>query len=1603
MKRPEQIEGMSGKPEGPKPQPPKLFKGKLKVTLALEPKVEVPQTADLTVLPSNAAAVAEDRGPAPRYEGIAERRGMFGRAALPGAVQASARAAPTAAPRRKATAAERLAQPLLGGPEEEEEAALEAAALEAAPAPPPLVKAGPAVLPPVAKSYLREPKPIAPEPLSYENAAVKKRISDEMADTLLELEEQLEGLKIVGLNLDEGTGFTAEGEPVDGRTTYVFDNEQELEAGPRMSEARLKSLDTLFPSLRIRMNAVLGEGALQPGSTDPIARDYQVLLRLFSFAKTYKQKAEKEAAKQGAKAEAVEAARTKTLEGTPYEDLAEPIQEEKAKAPYEITTDSSYTPGTYPDRKKKNSTIPVQKGFIPQTRRAFSYFIFDKYKRYMLKALEKLDPNACKALGDSSSAQQIYAYQKFVRDYISYMTPYRGVLVYHGLGSGKTCTAIAASEALLSTGGKKRIIVLTPFSLRKNFIQQITFCGFRHFRLMNYWTPHEYKASDGQNALWLFATSVLQIPVSYLTPGRGKSMRIWIPDLNKAPGEENYSKLGGAEQAEIRNQIYETLVYDPYKKKDGLIWFISYNGIPASKLLDIACRRTKDTFDDSVIVVDEIHNLIRLMQGVIDPYLQKITKGDRQAEAMGDAKYLDPDRITSGVWKPKYCSGTMGYKRGYLFYRLLTEAKNSKLIGLSGTPLINFPEELGILANVLHGNNLIYTASLPKIMEAKGNETIVEGLKALGEGNDPEAVCLDFDFYDVQLDDLNKKIVFTFTFLPEGYRKIPGQLGVERIPIGEPLEPVDEKLKKVRACINTVLKRVNPKYSFGDENKFKEVVEPLLPVLGEPTEAEAKQKDDSFKGRFVAPDGVSLINEHVLLKRLTGLISYYKGNRKDLMPEVKEDTIVRVPMSLDQQRKYIAIRLAEIEVEEKKAKGKGAAPKGDDAELAKLSSSQNYRMASRQACNFVFPDGFTRPRPRTAEEAKAADEFGGSAENLGGEDQATEASALEGTPEEEARIEREEEAARQLAAAEEEAVSRRQEEEEIAAKRAELAGKTPAEIEAAVKEIQDRYAEQRRGGLVLAAQVEEPAEPSAAVSTQQERCLANLLRGETYQDALDRSKECLLDFGKPKLALVDASDPSKPSPLGRWSPKYKAILEKIDELPGSSLVYSQFLGMEGIGIFTIVMQANGYTPIKIVSRGGQFAFDEKTEASFRKGPASGDKRFILFTGGEDSEVRKANIDIFNAKLGELSPPLRKVLEESGFTDEVGNKKGELCRVFCITAAGAEGLSLKNVRGVHIMEPYWNDVRMAQVKGRAVRICSHQELPLKERNVSIFTYISVFDRLAQESLGDPRENERMKWAIPQEIWLRDSLDRATAQSYGLVVSAVKGEYAMTSDERLFFISERKKKLVENLTVVMKTAAADCTLNYKENRDGTFICRLLGNEGDFLYHPILQKDIETSGKDNLGDIFKIPAEELAKVREAESKLRFEGEEEEAEPVVRPSEQGRAAVGEAAPVVRPSDQGRAAAGEPEPSAPPPPPPPPPKPAAPVKPFVAKIKYGPKEYAIRGVPDSTGKISQFLIYELEDKTFAKPIGTIQSEFNPERKQWIPKKGTIDMTPPRQ
>ena len=90
------------------------------------------------------------------------------------------------------------------------------------------------------------------------------------------------------------------------------------------------------------------------------------------------------------------------------------------------------------------------------------------------------------------------AHQNRAADLLS-QTNNRGLLFYHNLGSGKTCTSILAADILVRTKGNgiKQVHVFTPGSLRSNFISEYcSLCGKRpqtFKKRYNFWT---YNASN---------------------------------------------------------------------------------------------------------------------------------------------------------------------------------------------------------------------------------------------------------------------------------------------------------------------------------------------------------------------------------------------------------------------------------------------------------------------------------------------------------------------------------------------------------------------------------------------------------------------------------------------------------------------------------------------------------------------------------------------------------------------------------------------------------------------------------------------------------------------------------------------------------------------------------------------------------------------------------------------------------------------------------------------------------------------------------------------------------------------------------------------------
>ena len=75
------------------------------------------------------------------------------------------------------------------------------------------------------------------------------------------------------------------------------------------------------------------------------------------------------------------------------------------------------------------------------------------------------------------------------------------------------------------------------------------------------------------------------------------------------------------------------------------------------------------------------------------------------------------------------------------------------------------------------------------------------------------------------------------------------------------------------------------------------------------------------------------------------------------------------------------------------------------------------------------------------------------------------------------------------------------------------------------------------------------------------------------------------------------------------------------------------------------------------------------------------------------------------------------------------------QVLLISSAGSESLDLKNTRQIHIMENHWNDPKIQQVIGRAIRYKSHSKLPIDERIVDIYMWISVFPKQIKNKSAD----------------------------------------------------------------------------------------------------------------------------------------------------------------------------------------------------------------------------------------------------------------------------
>ena len=955
-------------------------------------------------------------------------------------------------------------------------------------------------------------------------------------------------------------------------------------------------------------------------------------------------------------------------------------------------------PPKQPDILIKSST------YYMNNRDIFVNFInslFEPYKQELISLDNAEDKQSCEK---SSSTTDFTAltHQKIVKDYINLYTPYRGLLLYHGLGSGKTCSSIGIAEGIKTD---REIIVMTPASLRANYIEELKKCGDAIYKKTQYWI---FMNTTANQELAVELSKILNISLEIITRNGGA----WFVDVKQ---KANYDTLSNSQQISLNQQIDE-MIKSKYR-------FINYNGLRMSHLSVLTQDFKINPFSNKVVIVDEAHNLI--------------------------------SRIINKLRRPT----TLPMR----LYDYLMSAENCKIVLLSGTPIINYPNEIGIIFNILRGYINTFSFRL-KITDKRKIDTRV--LQNMFQSKMTYNSTSDFIDY-LEYKPTSNMLVITRN--PYGFRsqyKSNGLLSGSKEYTGvKNSKSKSKNLPKVGEEGNINDELTNDELT--NDEFIKNIVDTLDSNNIEVDDTSIKMTPykalpddyDKFKTYFI--DDHNNVKNHNLLKhRIIGLTSYFPDIIQ-LLPKYQKSQdflVIKIEMSEFQFGVYEEARAKErqLEKQNKKNKKKGV-NKEDDIYKEAVAT---YRIFSRAFCNFVFPrPTIRRPMPNITDEVNDTNDVN-SIQNV-----------LNNT----AYID---------------ILKDIDNKNDIGVYDADEIDQTEA--------IKDKSTEEEGEG--------EGEEEGTELETirPNDKTLENAKRvyDNKIVEALKELKNRQSEFLTPEALKI-------------YSPKFLHILENLQDptYKGLHLIYSQFRTLEGIGILKLVLLANGFAEFKIrKSSSGEWLLSIADEDV-------GKPKFALYTGTETVEEREIVRNIFNNNVEILPISILSSMKSAGLTAG-NNLEGELIKTLMITASGAEGINLKNVRFVHIVESFWHPVRTEQVIGRARRICSHKDLPPELQTVKVFVYLMTFSKQQLESDGSI------------ELRLNDK-------------SKIDGETPLTSDEALYEISSIKETINKNLLTIIKESSIDCSIHVRNGthpENAGLQCFSIGNpkSSNFTYLPNIEQE-------------------------------------------------------------------------------------------------------------------------------------------------------------------
>ena len=215
-----------------------------------------------------------------------------------------------------------------------------------------------------------------------------------------------------------------------------------------------------------------------------------------------------------------------------------------------------------------------------------------------------------------------------------------------------------------------------------------------------------------------------------------------------------------------------------------------------------------------------------------------------------------------------------------------------------------------------------------------------------------------------------------------------------------------------------------------------------------------------------------------------------------------------------------------------------------------------------------------------------------------------------------------------------------------------------------------------------------------------------------------------------------------------YSEKFCSIIELSNNATGPVFIFSNWLQF-GVEALAIILDACGY----------------------KKFPSQGEQRYFIWSSETSSQ--------------------KDLISEAKATfNSIENKDGNLLKIILGTRSIMEGVSFKNVKQVHITDPWWNESRIEQILARAVRFCSHSLLPINEQWTDIFRHYS-----ALPMKDDPEIIEMLREVTGSKKF--------------------KNFNVLSIEQKMVISAQKKLQINNEFDDILKETAYDCDINYKGN--------------------------------------------------------------------------------------------------------------------------------------------------------------------------------------------